>query len=114
MNLKGKLKENRKTGGICAAVTVLLGLFLIIPRGDKPPVGIGLIRLSYDIPLLLRSSISISNENALIIFMDETSRDTLKQDPLKPEWERGTRIPFDEAVEIAHAAKGETNTADAP
>src|SRR5439155_5307509 len=86
VNVRDKLKREWRSGVVCAALAIIIGLLLVAPRTSKPPLGLALIRLSYDLPFLLRPSISITNENVVLIYIDEISTETLKQ---KVEWERG-------------------------
>src|SRR4051794_11906446 len=53
-----------------------------------PRVGDGFRHLSYDLPFLFLPAANISNENAIILRMDERSTKQLKQNPMQP-WDRG-------------------------
>ncbi len=65
-----------------AAATILLSLLFTASW-----LGDGLRHLSFDLPVVLRPTTSITNENFLIIYMDELSAKSLKQDPSK-DWDR--------------------------
>jgi len=78
---KGRLKEILRNGGICAAATILFGVLVLQTR-----LGDGFRHLSYDLPFLVLPGGDISNENAIIVFMDEQSTKELHQDPIPGAW----------------------------
>src|SRR6185369_16405227 len=83
VNFKTRFKEGVRSGAKCAAVTVLLGFLFVLPR-----IGDGLEHWSYDLSALLKPQVSITNENVLIVYIDEISTTRFRLDP-KKEWDRG-------------------------
>jgi len=76
---RDRITRNWKIGAWGAALTVLLGLFL--------PAAIWFTDRSYDLMFRLRPEINVSEDKALIIYMDEPSHTQLLQDPSK-DWDR--------------------------
>ncbi len=83
VKLKNILSGKARNAAIGAAGSVVLGvLFLVTDLGTK------LANLSYDLPFYFRPDVTLTNSEALVVFMDEDSRRALQQDPDNPAWDR--------------------------
>src|ERR1041385_4306141 len=104
LNLKSKLRENRRTGAIGAASAVVLGLLFLM----SATLGRGLNNLSYDFPFMARAVLPmfqppVPTNEVVIVYMDDPSHRELKQQWLQP-WDRAMHAKLIDVL-AAHQAK---------
>jgi adenylate cyclase len=84
------------SGGVASVLTALIGVTLL-----RFPIGGSVTRLSFDLPFVLRSDLSVTN--VAIVYMDEVSHEELKQ-PMMAPWDRSLHARLTEQL-TAQGAK---------